>query len=167
MTPAGFLTDRLSVRPWRREDAPWYAGAIDDEILRWTRETGDPTAAQWEQLVEAGSVANATASFCIENQRGEAIGSLAKKAHGDTVELSYWLAAAYRGHGYATEALAGAVDWCGDMHPGAPIVLEIHPGNVASIAVAERAGFMFDGRRASCASCADDNGQVATYLWTA
>ena len=164
MVSGGFRTEHLTVRPWRSEDASWYSAAIDDEVIRWTRLSGNPSGAEWEKIVESGAMANASASFCIENEFGDAVGALGKKLHSDTVELSYWLAAAGRGHGYAREALAGAVVWCADSHPGTPIVLEIHPGNGASIAVAEKTGFVFDGLRSSCASCADDNGHVAVYV---
>lgn len=117
----------------------------------------------WSWLVGSGQPVDTPTLLCIENDSVEPVGSVVRRIHNDEIELSYWLAATERRKGYAAEALLGAVGWCGASHPGTPLVLEIHPGNAASIAVAERSGFSFDASQASCAPYADDNGQVAIH----
>ena len=42
-----FTTERLAVRPWRREDATWYLAAMDDDVIQWTREDRVPTVGEW------------------------------------------------------------------------------------------------------------------------
>lgn len=157
-----FRTERIAVRPWSSEDAGWYVSAIDGEINRWTRSAdGDPES-NWAATLERASDP-ASPSFCIQNVVGDPVGLLAIRVHDESVELSYWVAADQRGMGYATEALVGAIHRCRAVYPGVTLMLEIHPGNASSIAVAEKAGFSFAEIRGSCAPCADENGQVAVY----
>ena len=80
------------------------------------------------------------------------------------VELRYWIVDGARGRGYATEALRGAVAWWGGVADVERFRLDIHPENVGSHRVAERAGFAFDRYEESCDTCADDQGRVAVFM---
>ncbi len=94
------------------------------------------------------------------------VGKLGVEMHPESVELSYWIAAPFRGRGLATELLRAATEWAALSGP-AVIELRIHPGNTASIGVAERVGYRFFGFECSCESCADDQGRVAVYRFVA
>jgi RimJ/RimL family protein N-acetyltransferase len=75
----------------------------------------------------------------------------------DTAETSYFLRASARGRGLATRAVLLAADWGFRERGLARVFLRANPENAASVALAERAGFTFEGveRR----SAADPNGR--------
>lgn len=155
------------VRAWTPRDAAWYVASIDDEIARWTREPDAPPPDDWWERVGSLTLGDEGSSLCIEDEHGSPVGSFGIWYRDGEAELSYWVAATHRRNGYAAEALAGAVEWLSVVHPDFGVLLEIHPENAASIAVAEAAGFSFDETVDSCAPCADENGQVAVYRRTA
>jgi len=163
MKSSSFQTQRLVIRPWNAGDAAWYIESIDHEVIRWTRESGALSPDDWWDRVNSLTLGDEGSSLCIEDRHGSPVGSLGIWLRDDEAELSYWVDADHRGNGYAAEALAGALEWLSGEQPGSDVMLEIHPQNAASIAVAETAGFTFDGTADSCAPCADDNGQVSLY----
>lgn len=62
----------------------------------------------------------------------------------DEVELGYVLARARQGKGLAREAAQAWVEWACEHLPQEHLIAVIHPANAASIALAERLGFVFD-----------------------
>jgi RimJ/RimL family protein N-acetyltransferase len=56
--------------------------------------------------------------------------------------VGYWLAASARGKGLMTEAVRAVVRWARDERRIEQLFLWTHPENLASQAVAERAGFV-------------------------
>lgn len=73
----------------------------------------------------------------------------------DTAEASYFLRASARGRGLGTRALLLAVDW-GFRELGlARIFLRVDIDNVASVRLAERAGFLEEGLERQSAAYAD------------
>ena len=60
-------------------------------------------------------------------------------------EIGYWLAPAARGRGVATRAVRILGDWAFASLPVDRIGITAEPGNRASCAVAERAGFTYEG----------------------
>jgi RimJ/RimL family protein N-acetyltransferase len=56
--------------------------------------------------------------------------------------VGYWLAPAARGQGLMTEAVRAVVRWAAEEHGVECLRLWTHPENIASQAVAERAGFV-------------------------
>lgn len=56
--------------------------------------------------------------------------------------VGYWLSSSARGQGLMTEAVSAVVQWARDEHGIEWLRLWTHPGNRASQAVAERAGFI-------------------------
>ena len=63
----------------------------------------------------------------------------------DVAEASYFLRASARGRGIATRALLMATDWAFRERGQARVFLRCNPENAASRALAERAGFTFEG----------------------
>lgn len=59
-------------------------------------------------------------------------------------QFGYWLAPAGRGRGYATRAAILLTRWLFDLG-AARVFLTIVAGNEASVAVASRAGFVYEG----------------------
>ena len=66
--------------------------------------------------------------------------------HRREVEIGYWLTASARGRGLAAEALRAMMGRLALCHPDRRIVAECHPGNVRSLALLERSGFVATGR---------------------
>jgi RimJ/RimL family protein N-acetyltransferase len=60
-------------------------------------------------------------------------------------EIGYWAAPAFRGRGVLTEATAGLACWALTEQSFERVVLRVAPGNKASIRVAEKAGFVYEG----------------------
>jgi RimJ/RimL family protein N-acetyltransferase len=159
-----FATARLTIRPWTDADAEWYVNARDEDIVRWTRESEPLTPEGWMRERVRIAANDGAHRGAIVDDAGVPVGNIGARSGIEDVELFYWIESSARGNGYATEALAGAVDWFREHHSVDVFTLEIHPQNAASIAVAERAGFSFAGLRESCDSCADEDGNVAVYL---
>lgn len=164
MQDLAFTTERLRIDPWSEADAEWYLAEIDDDaIRRWTRENQGLTVDAWRNRLEQIDASSDHRWSRIRIDGGDVVGSIGAVLRGDILELRYWVAGCARNRGYATEALEGAVAW-GRSTPGVEgFQLDIHPDNIASRRVAERAGFSFDRYEASCDTCADDQGRVAVY----
>ena len=158
-----FSTDRLSCRPWLDADVEWYLGAIDEEILRWTREPGNLTREDWMAARHRTAAGDSVRTAAVVDDHGELAGNLGVRRLEDGVELFYWIARDKRGSGYATELLIGAEAWAVSSLGVDRLELQIHPANESSTRVAERAGFEFVGLRRTCDTCADELGRVAIY----
>ena len=63
-------------------------------------------------------------------------------------DVFYWLAAEARGRGYATKAVRLISDWAFETLELERLELYAHPDNTASQRVAERAGYIREGRPA-------------------
>ena len=130
----------IRLRPWRPEEADWYLAALDAEILRWTRESAEMDAAECAAALGSPAAGSPRSFAIVTAERDEPIGNLGVTRQGGEVELSYWVAAEFRGRGVATAALRAGTDRA-LADPGvASCFLLIHPANAASIRVAERAG---------------------------
>lgn len=149
--------DAIEIRPLRKAEAAWYASSLDAEILRWSREEPIDDPNGWWMTTGKDRLA---IECC-----GDLVGAAKRTADAKRIEISYWVAAAHRGKGYATSALTLLTSGSRANDPGIPIELEIHPQNDASIRVARRAGFVFAELRQSCDTCADTDGNVAIYRY--
>jgi RimJ/RimL family protein N-acetyltransferase len=125
----------------------------DPEMHRWMPEEEEPfdddragefVAAASRLLSEGTMLAMAVSD---ESSGGEVAGSLIFNiwtAHHWNV--GNWIAAAYRGHGLATQAVSAATRWAFEDRPElSRISLYTVPGNLASQRVAARAGFHREG----------------------
>ena len=126
------------------------AASLDPEVLRWTRVPDDNYAeamrewiGEWhagprEELhlivVDAGSDELLGAAGIVRFERDER-----------RCEIGYWLAPAARGRGVATRAVRILAGWAFASLPLDRIGITAEPGNRASCAVAERAGFTYEG----------------------
>jgi RimJ/RimL family protein N-acetyltransferase len=62
----------------------------------------------------------------------------------DVVQFGYWIGPRARGRGFATRAATLLTRWLFDLG-AARVVLKIVAGNDASVGVARRAGFVYEG----------------------
>lgn len=163
--PVVTLSDeRVTLRPWSKEDAQFLAQASADPAIR--RYNGDhdrhgrPTpllsnaeaeraidqfARNWCAFATTGTPGGV--AFAITDSRsGELVGCCGVDdwTNEDVAQFGYWIAASARGRGYATRAAVLLTRWLFDLG-AARVFLTIVAGNEDSAAVARRAGFVYEG----------------------
>ncbi len=111
-------TERLRLRPFRRDDAAWvYYISLDPELRRRLSlpEPYDRSHARYfvDHIAIATAQAGRGADFVIEDPDTEiALGWIGlHRQDGDAVGCGYWLAADVRGRGLMTQALRAACRW--------------------------------------------------------
>lgn len=92
---------------------------------------------------------NPQTTFAIANE-SEAIGCiglrLGNDVHRKTAELGYWLGEPFWGRGIMTEAVTEFTRWAFEHFELQRISAELFEGNIASVRVLEKAGFVCEGR---------------------
>jgi RimJ/RimL family protein N-acetyltransferase len=161
----GMLTDgRVIVRPLRDGDARDMAAAVGDgEYAVWEPAPGPYTAERALGVVreyEQGLLRMEKAAFAIlDAATGEFVGSAVLLAGPppmatgddplpvwlavpDAVEIAYWVRQEARGRGFASRAVRLLALWALDQLGLRCVWLEADPDNIASLRVAEKAGFV-------------------------
>jgi RimJ/RimL family protein N-acetyltransferase len=155
---------QVTLRPWSRGDAQFMAEASADPAIR--RYNGvhdrqgrpapplsnleaesaiDQFALHWREFATTGAPRGV--AFAIADARsGELVGCCGVDdwTEEDVAQFGYWIAAAARGRGYATRAVILLTRWLFELG-AARIFLTIVAGNDSSVAVARRAGFVYEG----------------------
>jgi RimJ/RimL family protein N-acetyltransferase len=146
---------RLTLRPWQASDADAVQAILADERISEHLPLPRPyTAEHASSFVtghgQAGRVAGTRLDCAIaENTTGRLVGSASLRlpvAPYDVAEIGYWLATAEWGQGYATEATRTLARF-GLDNGLARLEIRCEVPNVASAAVALRAGFRFEAVR--------------------
>jgi RimJ/RimL family protein N-acetyltransferase len=163
--PSVTLSDgKVTLRPWSRDDARFMAEASADPAVR--RYTGvhdrqglpappltiheaeaaiDQFLLSWRAFVATETPSGV--AFAIADARsGELVGCCGVDdwSKEDVAQFGYWLAAGARGRGYATRAVVLLTRWLFELG-AARVFLTIVTGNEESVAVARRAGFVYEG----------------------
>jgi RimJ/RimL family protein N-acetyltransferase len=131
----------LALRPFVDADVPAIVAACQDpEIPRWTS-VPSPYTEQDARSFLAG--APNVHSFAVVDAVGdELLGSVGYQLLSDSrATFGYWVAREARGRGVASRALRLLSRWALREHGLARVQLIVEPENVASIRVAENAGF--------------------------
>jgi RimJ/RimL family protein N-acetyltransferase len=156
LTTEVLRTERLVLRPHRPDDEDAVLRACQDPgIQRWLANLPVPytreDARQFVAGVAPAERAEGRGMPTVVEADGELVGSAGVHLRGSRLgpEVGYWIAPWGRGRGYAAEAARALAEWA--LGHGAPRVhLFADVGNVASQAVAERAGFSREGVVRSC-----------------
>lgn len=148
--------DVVVLRPWIPADAEFLTTASHDSAIQ--RYNGPPP----ESLADATSIIQRIeacwrafetqgdptgAAFAIvDAASGEPVGMCGIDNWSDTgvAQFGYWLAAYARGRGLATRAVTLMTRWLFELG-AARVFLKIQSDNTASVAVARRAGFTYEG----------------------
>ncbi|HEX7758545.1 MAG TPA: GNAT family N-acetyltransferase [Caulobacteraceae bacterium] len=143
-------TARLTLRPVQAADAPRIAALANDlGVARMTSSIPHPfprAAADSFVAKAAGADLAREAVFAIEAEDGDLAGILGFHPKGGTApELGYWLGRPYRGRGYMTEAVNGALDWVRDEWGKRYVVAGHFADNPQSGQVLIKAGFLYTG----------------------
>jgi RimJ/RimL family protein N-acetyltransferase len=148
-------TDRLVLRPYRPDDVDAVHRACqDDEAQRWLPIPSPYSRDDAVELVTATTVtgrAEKTALLTAVEADGEFVGSAGVHFQRSLLgpAVGYWIAPWARGHSYAAEAAAALARWA-IRHGAHRLHLYADVGNLASQAVARRAGFTEEGVVRSC-----------------
>ncbi len=152
---------QFTLRPWQAADAAFVFDACQDaEIQRWTTVPRPFTAGDAATFVRAHArdqPEEAGAWFAVSStDTGELFGSMSFNTidrRGAYGEIGYWLAPEGRGRGAATACLVALTGWGFASLGLTEVRLQVAAGNVASLRVAEVAGFSQVG--AVAAGCQD------------
>jgi RimJ/RimL family protein N-acetyltransferase len=156
--------DRVTLRPWYRDDAQFMAiASADPEIRRYNGvhdRQGNPAPAlsieeaeraidrfrtDQQEFEETGNPTGVV--FAIADATsGELVGcsGVDDWTEEDVAQFGYWVAAPARGHGYATLAAILLTRWLFERG-AARVFLTVVVENHDSAAVARRAGFEHEG----------------------
>ena len=142
----------LTLRRWRREDAPTVIAAYsspDIQHYHFRRFDTDADAQQWIEDCAEGWRSESSATWAIiERHDSNVVGRVTvytslEDGYG---EVSYWVLPSARGRGVATRACVAATRWAHDLGLHR-IQLEHSTRNEASRRVALKAGFVEEGVR--------------------
>ncbi|HZZ34229.1 MAG TPA: GNAT family protein, partial [Caulobacteraceae bacterium] len=127
-------------------DAEAHLAGEDDEMLRrfdaTERSTLEATRAAIQRWIEARSAGGPMFAYALRSLSGELMGGCELRVLAeDRANVSYWVFPAFRGHGYATLALALLSDAAAGIAGLRQLEAHIDADNFASHRAAERAGF--------------------------
>lgn len=140
MVTAPILTDRLVLKPIGCAQA---ARILTGDLGSLAAAAGWPQASTIEGLRLEAALGGSPACWLIV-RAGIVIGELGWKGgpgpDGDA-EIGYSLVPDYRGHGYASEAVGGFVEWARNQPEVRRLVAQTSADNIASRRVLEQSGF--------------------------
>jgi len=143
------------IRPYHLSDAEEMARIANNPVVgRYLRNhfPSPYTINDANFWINLNITASPVYQFCIAHPESNKIMGCIGLVPGKDVyccsaELGYWIGQEYWGKGIATEAVKGFVDWTYANFPQMErLHAQIFEDNKASVAVLERAGFVFEGR---------------------
>ncbi|GGP61692.1 MULTISPECIES: GNAT family N-acetyltransferase [Streptomyces] len=157
MEPITLTTERLVLRPFGPQDTHRvYAACQDPDIQRWTVIPSPYRLTDAElfttKLAPAGWQDDSAYGFALTlREAGTLVGALGidRRSRPGTYEVGYWSAQEHRGNGYVTEAVLGSARWAFASLGADRLEWRAEIGNLASRAVALRAGFRLEGEQRS------------------
>ena len=142
--------------PVNRDFQSWsypYPRGQAEELIEGLVKMAGPTLGEWWMLTVdlPGEDSAGVAAPVGDGVDGVAapVGDIAVHLDetGSIAEIGYTFASAHWGHGYATEAAGAVIDALFTNHPGlVRLQAQMHPDNLASAAVVERCGLVFEGQ---------------------
>lgn len=138
-------TTRLILRAPRLGDFDAYAATFASPRSSWMVDDASRRNAWYSFAADAASwITHGFGAWAVDLRDGEHVGTLGVTwfAHYPEPELGWMLHDGHEGQGYATEAARTALDWARGRV--ASLVSYITPGNVRSVALAERLGARLD-----------------------
>ncbi len=143
------------LRPWACSEASFIAEASGDAAIE--RYNSPPASVadavalverferNWQSFAVSGKPSDVGFAI-VDAASGEVAGmcGVDEWSSTDVAQIGYWLVAAARGRGFATRAVMLMTGWLFGLG-AARVFLTVVSENVASAAVARRAGFRYEG----------------------
>ena len=150
---APLLTERLIIRPFTGEDAPFILRLLNEpSFIENIVDKGVRTLDQAADYLAQGPLASYTAHghglWMVQHRTtGHPMGmcGLIKRDTLPEVDLGYAFVPEFWGLGYASEAAAACVAWGRDTLNLRGVLAIVSPGNAASIRLLQGLGFQFTG----------------------
>lgn len=156
MSPVTLSDDMVVLRRWSRSDAGFMVEASRDPAVE--RYNGPTPASMADAISVIERIEQSWRSFEVQGDPTGAAFAIVDAASGepfgmcgidswsstDVAQFGYWLAAGARGRGLATRAATLMTSWLFELG-AARVFVTIQSENVASAAVARRAGFTYEG----------------------
>jgi ribosomal-protein-alanine N-acetyltransferase len=147
-----FETARLKLRRQTLDDAAFVLALLTDaDFLRHIGDRGVHSVDEARAYIQAGALASyAEHGFGLwvmqRKADGEAVGlcGLVKRPNLDDVDVGYALLPAFRGQGYAREAVAGTLAHAASAYGLARLIAVVSPDNLPSRRLLELEGFAFE-----------------------
>jgi RimJ/RimL family protein N-acetyltransferase len=137
--------DAVHLRPWTEEDAPEIVRCCSDPLIpRYIPVIPMPySLSDAEQFIERSRTPSDELNLAVAGHSGELFGAIGVAIQPDPgiAEIGYWLSPEARGRGLATRALRLLSAWALRETDIARLQLQTDVENLASQAVATRAGF--------------------------
>lgn len=141
------------IRPWRIEDAPALAAALNNQRVQDNLRDGLPypyTESDARDFIWAMLHADKHAVFAFAiTADDQAVGSIGifrqENIHARTAEMGYYIAEPFWGRGLGTEAVQQASRWIFENTDILRIFAEPFAHNLASCRVLEKSGFVCEG----------------------
>jgi RimJ/RimL family protein N-acetyltransferase len=171
---ATLATERLALRPFERADAPDVHEAWQDEAYLRYAPVGLSSAGadlqwtiDWCAAADDRRRAGTGVSFAVVPREDTRLVGCVSLGGVDwaamTTEIHYWVAPWGRGNRYGAEAAREAASWALIDRGFARVTLQAVTDNVASVRVAEAAGFRFEGVLRDAAFTHAGRGDMAVY----
>ena len=141
------------LRGWTAADAEALVAAWrDPDIARWNSVPAEPTLAvakNWISGVDERLEKRLSVDLVIDSEElGRVVGEVGLSGFSDRHNgalIGYWLVPAARGHGLASSAVAAMTAWAHASLELDTMIAKCHELNLASQAVARRAGYDLSG----------------------
>jgi RimJ/RimL family protein N-acetyltransferase len=166
---------RLSLRPWRSDDAPAVFEALQNAAMRAYLPLPDPyRRADSEQFVNIAAAEHRRDgtgfdSAVVDGRSGTLIGAASLRlpaGRQPRASIGYWIAPAAQGHGFAAEAADVQARWA--LERGVERVeIRCAVGNLGSARAALRAGFSFESVQRAAELTAWGLAEAAIFARTA
>ncbi len=142
-----------TLRPWTPGDIAALVTAGNDPVVRRFRYSlpiDEPGASEWLARREVNRLSGSGIELAIaHSDGGPALGSITlwdiDPRHRNAM-ISYWLGPGARGHGLASAAVRLVAGWAFGELGLARLALFVEPDNLASQRLADRCGFVREGR---------------------
>ena len=162
--------ERIVFREWSDEDQETILSACrDSDIGAWTSmpEPSPETVETWiGQLPESKERGSALHLAIIDRGSDSIIGNAGFVGFDwkhSRAEVGYWILPEWREQGYATEALRLVTKFAFSSLSVERVDLFVDPSNVGSKAVAEKAGYTYEGRLRSFRTYAGQRADLDLY----
>ena len=152
-------TDRLIIRDLRRGDESRIQAIVRQrDVVRFMRDWSENCSVEgrlaryidWHQTQADSTDVYENKRYAVALKQTDLLIGTVGMGMEETlneVEMAYFVDEAYRGNGYAAEAVAALFDWCMAVSSLPYLILTVDCANTASCRAAEKAGFTLFERR--------------------